>query len=317
MFMNFTRQMARFLLIGLPLAAVSGLIAQDGIPVFLEPNNATTPVASLDPGQVGLIDSLPVLDDRLAEEGWMFTEYFGTFAGYVNPASVTKSLSLANNTPVFLRPDNNSPVLALIQESDEVEIIRVGTDWTEIEFKKLVPVYFQLPSGEDSMEMTLAPDPVPTPPAREDASTVTVTERELPPEPVVDQPIEVDPLSRTNESAEIEELDPIRSPTLPPPGTYVGQEDGYTPPVGAPAVEIPRMIQGKLRRAGRVFGFKPKYKYELQSGTKKRIAWVDLSDVMVNSLSDYEFKQVVIYGDFESTDSDIPLVRAKTIRLQF
>ncbi len=276
--------------------------AQEELPVFLEPDSNLTPIATLDPTQIDMIDTLPVLDANLAAQGWMFTEYFGTFVGFVDPETVTKSLGLTANTPVYLRPDRNSPVLALIQENDPVEIIRVGTDWTEVEFKKLVPVYFQIPQETDTLPQT--EDPSMTGPAV------------LP--PVTDAPIPVDPLSRTTESAELEELDPIETPPVITPGGL--EEDEASPtivPRGAPAVDIPRMIQGKLRPANRVFGFAPKYRYELQSGTKKRIAWVDLSEVMVHSLSDYEFKQVIVYGEIVELSSGPPLVKAKTIRLQF
>ena len=306
----FTKSIRLFIAAAL-WSAGSFAIAQSGIPVYLEPNAASTPVATLDPNQSGAIDSLPVMDDEKAQEGWMFTEYFGTFVGFVDPGSVRKDLSLTDNVPAFLRPDRNSPVLALIQDTDETNVIRVGTDWAEVEFKKLVPVYYQDPAFLASLQ----PDPVIIPGPQPDEPDLISADP--------DTPVQVDPVSRTTDpGTPIEELEPIRtSPepreTLPP--VLSSGEDDQTPtaPRGAPAVDVPRSIQGKLQRASRIFGFKPKFQYEIRTGTNDRLAWIDLSDVLVSSLATYMDKEVIIYGEFREVDgSNQPLMVARTIQLR-
>ena len=287
------------------LSAQSG-----GIPVFLEPVPGATRVATIPGGQIDLIESYPVLDDAKAEEGWRFAEYEGTFAGFVDPSSVLKGLEVAPRTPVYLRPDSTSPVLSLIQEGDVVEIIRVGTDWVEIEFQKLVPVYFQDPAVSGF-----------TPPSQPRPEETAPLESGTP-----DEPIPVEPLLRAGEDSEAppvseEEprtLDPIRTPP------QVDVSPGLSPdrdrtraPEGAPASDVPRSIEGKLVRATRLFGFKPRYTYELKAPGGRRLAWVDLSGVLVSSLATYEGKQVRIYGEIRSTAEDTaPVVFARTLRLR-
>ncbi len=287
------------------LSAQSG-----GIPVFLEPVLGGTRVASIPVGQIDLIESYPVLDDAKAEEGWRFAEYEGTFAGFVDPSSVRKGLDVAPRTPVFLRPDSTSPVLALIQEGDTVEVIRVATDWVEIEFQKLVPVYFQDPAVTG---FTSAPEPQRQPSTPRESGTP-------------DEPIPVEPLLRAGEepaSLPLDEeeprtLDPIRTPPQVDISPGLSPDRGTTrAPEGAPASDVPRSIEGKLVRATRLFGFKPRYTYELKAPGGRRLAWVDLSRVLVSSLAPYEGKQVRIYGEIRSNTDDVaPVVFARTLRLR-
>lgn len=284
------------------------LTAQEaGIPVFLEPVPNSTRVASIDPNQINLIESYPVLDDAKAADGWMFAEYQGTFSGFVDPAAVAKGLRVQNNTPAYLRPDSRSPVLALIQSNDPVEILQVGTDWVEIEFEKLVPVYFQDPNVVGFPETDITPE----------------TEAPLPPEEPEEEPIPVEPLMRAgtqqpDPEPEPETLEPIRTPPQidVSPGLNPERESALVPE-GAPASDIPRFIEGKLVRSTRLFGFKPKYEYELKAPGGRRLAWVDLSGTLVSSLAPYIGNQVRIYGEIQSTSQGNPtVVFARTLRLR-
>lgn len=287
------------------------LSAQEaGIPVFLEPIANATRVATIAPDQVNLIESYPVLDDAKAADGWMFAEYQGTFAGFVDPSAVTKGLRVQSNTPVYLRPDNRSPVLALIQSDDPVEILQVGTDWVEIEFEKLVPVYYQDPSVVGYPQADTRPQ-TETPQPREPRPT------EQPDE----EPIPVEPLMRAGNKQpepEPETLEPIRTPPQidVSPGLNPNRESALVPE-GSPASDIPRSIEGKLVRSSRLFGFNPKYEFELKAPGGKRLAWVDLSGVLVSSLAPYVGNQVRIYGEIQSTsEGNPPVVFARTLRLR-
>ncbi len=305
MFMKFCRWFTALCLVaGTGVQLVSG---QPGIPVYLEPDANSTQVATIDPEQLPLIDALSVLEETKAAEGWMFTEYYGTFVGFVDPNSVAKGLLIRPNTPAYLRPDIASPVLALIREEDDYEIIRAGTAWTEIEFQKLVPVYFRMPRQ--------LPDSTPADLSSRDESPLLANETR--PEP----PVDVPPVDRTADATEIEELPALETPPEVPLDTTVLTDEGENVlkrvPPGSPATDIPQYIEGRLERSSRIFGFKPKHKFELKIAGNRRIAWVDLSNVLVSSIATYEDRQVVIYGDILQTEGiEAPLVRARTIRLK-
>jgi len=289
------------------------------IPVYLEPDSSSSQVASIDPDQFHLIEYFPVLDEAKAREGWLFAEYDGTFVGFVDPGTVTKGLNIQSNTPVYLRPDSGSPVLALIQEGDSVEIKQVGTDWVEIEFQKRVPVYFKDPDFEDPDAPEEETEPA-TPPQPERG------ERTLRNEDSREEPIPVEPLTREedrrqgeNETGNTEVLEAIETPPAPrvAPGLSPNRDTPTQAPSGSPAYDTPRYIEGKLVRATRLFGFKPRYRYELKSAGGKHMAWVDLSNVLVQSLAPYMDKQVRIYGEIRPLKAnDDLIVFARTIRLR-
>lgn len=297
--------------LGIGCALLSCLRAEV-IPVFLEPDLSANRIATIDPDQFYLIESYPVLDSVKAAEGWLFAEYDGTFVGFVDPNRVTKGLGVRANTPVYLRPDNRSPVLSLIRDGDTVEVKHLGTDWVEIEFQKRVPVYFIDP--EVTARARSEPQPQPEPEPRPEPRPERLPERDP------ESPIPVEPLTRTDrEERAPRELDPIRTPPAIDVAPGLGPDRDRRPhaPIGAPASDVPRFMEGTLVRASRLFGFTPRYQWELKAAGNRRLAWVDLSGVLVSSLAEYEGKQVRIYGEVQTLQNGREqIIFARTMRLR-
>lgn len=308
------------LLLFLFLACLSG--RSQGIPVYLEPDAASSPIATLDPASLATIDAMPVLDEARAAQGWMFSEYNGTFRGFIDPALVQGD-AVKPGTPAFLRPDRNSPVLSVILEGDTVRVTRRAADWVEVEFQKLIPVYF-LGAASPAAPDATAP------------ATAIVPAAAAASAPAEDTPIPVQPVTRLQDTPEslpappaetppasAPELEPLTTApgTAPPlvrPGELGGAGQPWTQP-NAPAVDIPRSIQGRLVRAGRNWrGARPPYVYELQApGAGDRIAWVDLSDTVMTSVGAFLNRDVILYGAIvEVSGQKVPLVRVQLIKLR-
>lgn len=157
-----------------PLAGQVALYAQPdtGAQVIgLVPN--TSPVVE---------NGRPVMDTDARDAGWHWTEYEGTFNGFVEADAVDKESGVASGTLVYLEPDADSPVLTVVAEGDDPEIVDAG-EWVEIRFSKAIPAYFLppaaapvvLPEGEQPTVADTDPPPAEVRPA--EGGTATASKR--------------------------------------------------------------------------------------------------------------------------------------------
>ncbi|MGJ3243976.1 MAG: hypothetical protein ACFE0O_13620 [Opitutales bacterium] len=273
-----------------------------GIPVYLEPSTEADVVTRVQASDPAYADASPVLDETRAAQGWFWTEYLGTFNGFVTPASVTKSLEVRPDTVVYLRPDTDSPILTILREGDPASVVESG-DWVEIEFEKTVPVYIKkdpAPTtdsdrGESDMD-TSVPTPGPSAPgAAAGAATATAA---------------TSGNGSADEEEAIDQLETLKIDDL----TGEGRE--LPAPRLKPADSLARNFQGTFRRAKYFLGIrKPKFTYELIGPNKKRIAWVDTSGLLVPRLDTFEGEQVTLYGELVEGEKPKDLtLKARYIR---
>ncbi len=128
------------LLIGSTVSIYAAKVA-----IYLEPDTASHQLAEFVSDDSRLAIAEPVMDEDARAEGWYWMEYQGDFKGYVELPDVAKDLSINPGALVHIRASSESPVLTVITEEDEAELI-YAEDWAEISFSKAVPVYFKHPS---------------------------------------------------------------------------------------------------------------------------------------------------------------------------
>lgn len=129
-------------IIALVLLACPFRLGASNIQLYIEPDLATDVLVDLAPDDAQLARAEPVLDEAHRAEGWYWFEYTGTVMGYVENEQIGKDLEVNPGALVYLRSSRTSPVLSMIQEDDEIELISAG-DWVRIRFSTVVPVYFQ------------------------------------------------------------------------------------------------------------------------------------------------------------------------------
>ncbi len=124
------------------LVTVSGLLAQDMIPVYLEPSPQSPILTLIRFDDPVIQDSSAISDSSKAKIGWRVTRYNGNFRGFVSGDDITRSGEIKPGSSVYLRKTSESMVLTKITSGDIYIIIRKG-EWVEIDFEKPVSVYFQ------------------------------------------------------------------------------------------------------------------------------------------------------------------------------
>ena len=116
------------------------------------------------------------------------------------------------------------------------------------------------------------------------------------------------------------EDEPNKTTRAQPDGSTPVSIPGIVPSVYAnPSVEIPpRYFEGILENATGWIGKKPKFKFQLVTGRGKRIAYVDITSLLVTKpIIYYLGKKVLIYGGaIGLDDSKEIVVYARTMRLR-
>lgn len=129
------------------LALVPALWGAEKVALHFMPDSDARIIAELEPDDAKLALAEDVIEKEKKEEGWQWLEYEGTFKGYVALDDVGKDLEVAPGALIRLDPDPDSPILTVVEEGDDVELIWAG-DWAEVKFTKEVPVYFKKASPE-------------------------------------------------------------------------------------------------------------------------------------------------------------------------
>lgn len=273
------------ILIALALAG-QGLNGQDeALELFLQPDIQSKEVgrATLDDPKLG--QPTPVLDEARAALGWHFAEFTDEVEGFVPDSKIGKDLLPVDDTVIRAGPSSDSPVLGVYKTGDDIEVVDTGS-WWKIRSEMAFPVYFVLDS------------PPPLPPV---TGTAEEPLEELPPEPVLVEPVITE---STIIDAGSESLDPVRPKESMRPATPDVMGQSYA---------------GTFKQSKKFLGlFKPKAPFYLEGANGKRIAWVDTNNIVIpGSLKAYLDKAVIIHGerDYLSSSRDW-IIRARNMRFR-
>lgn len=219
----------------------------------------------------------PVMDEAKAALGWHFADFSGTVEGYVQDAKIGKDLLPVDNTLIHASPSTDSRVLSVYRFGDDLEVVDTGV-WWKIRFTGTFPVYFVLETPPPLPAVTGTAEPV--------AAAAPIIETA----PVADAPA------------------PAWISTVPVP-----DDELEAPPPGA----IGQRYDGIFRRSKKRFGLlKPKSPYYLEDASGDRIAWLDVSEIVLpGSIKSFLDQAVVIHGERSRVKSDW-MIHARNMRLK-
>ena len=262
------------------------LLAQEGpVDLYLEPDIASSQVATVSLDDPRLGSPLPVMDDAKAALGWHSADFEGSVTGFVPDAEIGKDLLPVDNSPVYSEPSPESPVLALYRDGDPFKVVDTGT-WWKCEIETAFPVYFVLESV----------------PALPPVSGEAIVELELYPE---EEPSLLDT--------------PAAPATAPNRVAPAGEPNNLDESPPLPQGIMGKSFEGTFKKSERRFGlFAPKEPFYLADARGRRIVWVDTSNIVVpGSLRAFLDKRVIIHGNrqYEQASGDWVL-QARNMRLK-
>jgi hypothetical protein len=277
--------MRTLLLIAFALSGWSLSGQDEPLELYIQPDIQAKEVgrATLDDPRLG--QPTPVLDEARAALGWHFAEFTDEVEGFVPDSKIGKDLLPVNDTVVRAGPSSDSPVLGVYKTGDSIEVMDTGT-WWKIRSKMAFPVYFVLDS------------PPPLPPV---TGAVADSIEEMPPEPVLVEPVITE---STIVDAGSDSLDPIRPKESLRPARPDIMGQSYA---------------GTFKQSKKFLGlFKPKSPFYLEGADGKRIAWVDIENIVIpGSLKAYLDKAVIIHGEREYLSSGGDwIIRARNMRFK-
>jgi hypothetical protein len=272
----------RLLLFLLPLMPVAALSGQtELIDLYLGPDIQSEKVTRVSLEDPRLGQPTPVLDEAKAALGWHFADFSGETEGYVPDAKIGKDLLPVDNTIIYSGPSESSSVLGVYQFGQDLEVIDTGI-WWKVRFSGGFPVYF------------LLDEPAPLP---------AVTAAAAAPVEAAPPVIEEAPLVVTDAPAA------VAATTLP--ALLDDTDDNPRPGV------IGQSYHGTFKRSQKHLGlFAPKAPYYLEDAGGDRIAWVDVSEIVIpGSIKDFLDEQVIIHGERSRLKSDW-IIHAQNMRLK-
>ncbi|MBK1859669.1 hypothetical protein, partial [Cerasicoccus arenae] len=146
------------------MLCLSGLLmalaanAQDKIvSIYLEPDVNGTVYFQESMDDLDDLEPRPLLDGKGAGQGWMFVQYPGKYVGYVPSSSIGPGNQVINGSKAMLRAESDSPVLAVILDGEEAEVVREENGWATIYFTGEAPAYFRLNDNSPARVAAVAP----------------------------------------------------------------------------------------------------------------------------------------------------------------
>lgn len=136
--------------IGLAAILAFAPVAFAQVPLYAQPDASSQVIGLVPASDPAIASGQPVMDEEAREAGWHWTEYEGTFTGYVSAEDLDKE-NVESGSIVRLEPSAESPVLTVVTETDEPEVLSVA-EFAEIRFSKAVPAYFLKPSTQPAPE---------------------------------------------------------------------------------------------------------------------------------------------------------------------
>jgi len=256
----------RFAAAPLFLAAlvVHGAPANSNTDVHLRADRASPVIGQLRAGE----EPVPATDALPnTPAGWMAVEVPGPFDVFVANADMTKALGVQAGAPLLLEPSAGAPVLASMMEGDSVEIMGLRGRWTQVRIQRDVVGYVLLDA--------IAPSPAPL------AST-----------PAPAPSLSIAPPPELVQAAQV----PSTASMIGSPVTSGSLSNSATEP-------LPRTFQGKFASSQRPFMPRRPYDYQLNDDAGIRIAYVDLSRLMLTEQPEnYLGRIVVVNGTAEYSD---------------
>lgn len=218
-----------------------------------------------------------VFDDNAAQVGWRVADFTDLFTGYIADANIGKDLNPLPGSPVLSRPERTSPLLGTVSAEQPVRIIDSGV-WWQVEAKFTIPVFFKIaptPAGSIS-QATEVPPPLPL---FDDLQSG------------IDNRTAVQSTAPATERIQIAE-----HATLP------ALTDQAAPPQNLGSAIRSRRFEGTFRKSGNALGLRrPPHPFYLEDRTGRRIAWVDVSHIVITgSFKDFIDRPVILFGDMDA-----------------
>lgn len=127
-------------------AALTGLTAyaaplKSPTAVHTQPNSNAAVLKVLAPGTEP--EPAPTEIMAATPAGWQAVQIAGPFEGYVRNSDIDKGLHVKAGSSIYLKPANDSGVLAIIDAGDKTTITGLHGKWTQINLEKKVVGYVQ------------------------------------------------------------------------------------------------------------------------------------------------------------------------------
>lgn len=134
------------------MKAIHSLLTMLLIPAFLQADTVESPTPmrispagdapvaiTLNPGM-----ELVAADEADVPDGWMAVEHLDSYQGYVSNEDVLKDFSVDIGVGVLLEPSIDAPLLTIVEDTDETEVISVTGEWSKIAIRKPLLGYVNL-----------------------------------------------------------------------------------------------------------------------------------------------------------------------------
>ncbi|MGD1031166.1 MAG: SH3 domain-containing protein [Opitutaceae bacterium] len=194
-------------------------------------------------------------------DGWQAVTLPGPFEAYVENKNLNKALDVVPGSPVYLAPNPDSGVLAIVRKGDRVSITGLRGKWTQVRLDEPLVGYIH-------------PGPLPAAGA-------------APAQPL--------PEGAGNYSGAPA---PAVSPAVPPepPTTAPGKPAADTAAVSGPEV-VARTLEGRFVSTKRLIGPKRPYEWQLDDPAGDRRAYLDVGKLLLTEQIDkYMGHEVSVYG---------------------
>ena len=223
-------------------SSVLGVVGQEVVAVFLKPDSSSYQVTTLAANDSRLTAAAEMPYSTEQTNVWKWVELNQTFEGFVRKSYVTKGLTVQVGAPVYFVPGDEDAFLTILEDGASAEVVEPAGDWMKISVKTSVPVYFETDTPAIAEPIFAAE----LPSAREETA------------------YDVESAIVQDEVAAYEPVD------LSSTRTYPGEP-------------IDRILEGKLVVYKGVNPFKkPTYKWQILNSRKKRMAFVDPSNLILD-----------------------------------
>jgi len=238
----------------LTASALCAQIATEATPVYLKAEASAPILTTIRAGS-----RLPATSSANAPAGWRAVILSGPHDVFVNNRYIEKSLDIKVGSPLHVRADEDSPILAMSAADDDYEITGLRGRWTQLELSKPVVAYVR---GTAS--------PVSSPAAPVTTARLTDVPATTPP-----------PASAT--------------PAVPTGGP--GRAVTRTAEERLSLAALPRLFEGKLVSTRVPLRPRRPYDFALEDDTGTRFAYVDLKKLLLTEqIENYLSRNVVVYG---------------------
>lgn len=253
-------------------AGMRAVEGQGVVSLYLKDDPTSYLVANIPDDDPRLADAVELPPDDSRAHIWKMMELQQAFDGYVRKSYVTKGLTVQPGAPVYFVPGKEDAFLTILSDGASAEVIEPAGDWVKISLEATLPVYFE----------STAPVVMDLPDL--DATTTSTTP------------------TNTYEPESAVVADDIPSPEpadIGPGGPYPGEP-------------IDRILEGTLKPYKPLISnpwSKPTYKWEILNRGKKRIAFVDPTDLILDRpLESYAGKRVSLSGSIYQINKGKDLV---------